>query len=357
MPPARADRVEPPGRGASALAALVVAVGRLRRDQGRATPSPSPSSGAVASPGAAGHGLAEPVYRGRGRPRRRGSRDSGRPAPTSPAPPTRKDVEAMWGAADGTVKLIEGLMPNIEELEGYPHTAELGAAYRASFPVMLEGATQIRDSITAGDSAGVVAGSQTLGEGVVLYGKVRRDAPALHQRRPEDEALARPVVHRRTKSGGAPSAAPRYPDPRPSPRAADPDGRPERTTRGRPINLGGGHMTRTRIGALVAATAIIVAACGGATPSSAPSSRADGRRFDRAIDRSVRRRGAHRSPVARSSSPSRATSTGPTPLSSTTRARPTSCSRSWKASSRSPRDPGARSSASWLTAGRSATTA
>ena len=30
-------------------------------------------------------------------------------------------------------------------------------------------------------------------------------------------------------------------------------------------------MTRTRIGALVAATAIMVAACGGATPSSAPS--------------------------------------------------------------------------------------
>ena len=38
---------------------------------------------------------------------------------------------------------------------------------------MLEGATQIRDSITAGDSAGVVAGSKTLGEGIVLYGKVR----------------------------------------------------------------------------------------------------------------------------------------------------------------------------------------
>jgi hypothetical protein len=64
-------------------------------------------------------------------------------------------------------------MPNIEELEKYPHTAELGAAYRASFPVMLEGATQIRDSITAGDAAGVVEGSETLAQGVVLYGKVR----------------------------------------------------------------------------------------------------------------------------------------------------------------------------------------
>ena len=49
-------------------------------------------------------------------------------------------------------------------------------------------------------------------------------------------------------------------------------------------------MTRMRIGALFAATAIILAACGGATPSSAPSGRADGRRLDRAIDRPVRRR-------------------------------------------------------------------
>lgn len=84
-----------------------------------------------------------------------------------------KDVEAMWGAADGTAKLLTGLMPNIEILEGYPHTAALGAAYRASFPVMLEGATQLRDSITAGDAAGVVAGSKQLAEGVRSYASAR----------------------------------------------------------------------------------------------------------------------------------------------------------------------------------------
>ena len=84
-----------------------------------------------------------------------------------------KDVEAMWGAADGLAKLLEELMPSIEALEAYPHTADLGAAYRAAFPVMLEGAEQIRDSITAGDSAGVVAGSQRLAQGVRLYGEVR----------------------------------------------------------------------------------------------------------------------------------------------------------------------------------------
>lgn len=84
-----------------------------------------------------------------------------------------KDVEAMWGAADGTVKLIEGLMPNIDALEAYPHTQPLAEAYRASFPVMLEGATQLRDSITAGDAEGVVAGSRRLADGISLYADVR----------------------------------------------------------------------------------------------------------------------------------------------------------------------------------------
>jgi hypothetical protein len=85
----------------------------------------------------------------------------------------KQDLKAMWGAADGTVKLIEGLMPNVEALEAYPHTQPLGAAYRASFPVMLEGATQLRDSITAGDAKGVVAGSQRLADGIARYADVR----------------------------------------------------------------------------------------------------------------------------------------------------------------------------------------
>jgi len=84
-----------------------------------------------------------------------------------------RDVKAMWGAADGTVKLIEGLTRNVDTLEAYPHTKPLAAAYRASFPVLLEGATQLRDSITAGDAKGVVTGSQRLAEGISLYANVR----------------------------------------------------------------------------------------------------------------------------------------------------------------------------------------
>jgi len=61
----------------------------------------------------------------------------------------------------------------VDTLEGYPPTQPLAETYRAAFPVMLEGATQLRDSITAGDAKGVVAGSQRLAEGIALYADVR----------------------------------------------------------------------------------------------------------------------------------------------------------------------------------------
>jgi len=171
-PRPRAARLGGPSRAVQTLALAILVASVAACAGTSATPSPSPSSGAVATPapqatawpslvyeGVVALGAADPEIWKAGA-------DIARAADA-------QDVEAMWGAADGTVKLIDGLMPNVEELEGYPHTAELGAAYRAAFPVMLEGATQIRDAITAGDPAGVVAGSETLSEGVVLYGKVR----------------------------------------------------------------------------------------------------------------------------------------------------------------------------------------
>ena len=179
-----------------------------------------------------------------------------------------KDVEALWGAADGTAKLIEGLLPNIDSLEAYPHTAELGAAYRASLPVMLEGATQIRDSITSGDAAGVVAGSKRLAEGVRLVRRRARHPAGLCERGPDDETEPGPV-DRASKGWRGPS--PHAILTRDRRRGPPPGGRPDGPSRGRPIDLGGGNMIRTRIGALVAATAIAVAACGGATSSSAPT--------------------------------------------------------------------------------------
>ena len=105
----------------------------------------------------------------------------------------------MWGAADGAVKLIEGLMPNIEALEGYPHTAELGAAYRASFPVMLEGATQIRDSITAGIRPGSSLAARRSPRASSCTARSGRCCSRYINDALKMKRLARPVVHHRIR--------------------------------------------------------------------------------------------------------------------------------------------------------------
>ena len=93
-----------------------------------------------------------------------------------------EDLQKMWGAADGLATALERLIPETQKLHGYPATDALGAAYAASFPVMLAGARQLRDAITAGDAAGVTAGSQQLSAGLDKYRETRKLlAPALEQ--------------------------------------------------------------------------------------------------------------------------------------------------------------------------------
>jgi hypothetical protein len=91
----------------------------------------------------------------------------------------KQDLRAMWGAADGLAKMIDGLMPNIERLEIYEGTRDVAAIYRTAFPQISAGAKQLRDSITSGDSAGVVAGSQAIAKGLADYAPVRRMIGAL----------------------------------------------------------------------------------------------------------------------------------------------------------------------------------
>lgn len=91
----------------------------------------------------------------------------------------KQDLKAMWGAADGLAKMIEGLMPNLERLEVYSGTSQIAAQYRAAFPDLLAGARLLRDSITKGDSAGVVAGSQQIARGLAAYGPIRREIAGL----------------------------------------------------------------------------------------------------------------------------------------------------------------------------------
>lgn len=90
-----------------------------------------------------------------------------------------QDLRAMWGAADGLAQLIDGLMPNIDRLEVYEGTRAVAAKYRVAFPELAAGAKRLRDAITAGDSAGVVEGSQQIARGLAAYAPIRREIAAL----------------------------------------------------------------------------------------------------------------------------------------------------------------------------------
>ena len=83
------------------------------------------------------------------------------------------DVAAMWGAADGIIPVLDDLSLSVEHLAEWDKTAVLAGHLRAAFPLMLEGATQLRDSITAGDPTGVEAGSLKLAQGLTAYGPAR----------------------------------------------------------------------------------------------------------------------------------------------------------------------------------------
>jgi hypothetical protein len=91
----------------------------------------------------------------------------------------QQDLKAMWGAADGLATLIDKLSPNIDRLEGFPLTDPVAKQYRAAFPALSAGAKQLRDAITAGDAAGIEAGSRRLAEGLALYGPIRQPMAAL----------------------------------------------------------------------------------------------------------------------------------------------------------------------------------
>jgi len=85
-----------------------------------------------------------------------------------------EDLDAMWGAADGLATLLQRLETQVPRIKGYPETAAAAAAYEKALPVMLAGATQLRDAIKAGDAAGITAGSQQLAQGLQDYQDARR---------------------------------------------------------------------------------------------------------------------------------------------------------------------------------------
>ncbi len=87
---------------------------------------------------------------------------------------SNQDLKAMWGAADGLATFVERLQVQVPQLAAYPVTADAAKAYEASLPALLAGAVQLRDAITAGDAAGVTAGSQQLALALDTYREARR---------------------------------------------------------------------------------------------------------------------------------------------------------------------------------------
>ncbi len=85
-----------------------------------------------------------------------------------------EDLKAMWGAADGLAKMIDGLIANIDRLDVYEGTRPIAALYRKAFPEISAAARHIRDSITSGDAAGIAAGYQELVAAIQDYAPIRQ---------------------------------------------------------------------------------------------------------------------------------------------------------------------------------------
>jgi hypothetical protein len=84
-----------------------------------------------------------------------------------------EDLTGMWGAADGLASVLEQLPAQIDKIRDNPATSELAAIYDDALPQMTDGATRLRDAITAGDAAAIAAASQTLSAGLTRYGDAR----------------------------------------------------------------------------------------------------------------------------------------------------------------------------------------
>ena len=86
-----------------------------------------------------------------------------------------EDLEALSGAADGLATLVGRLQGQVDRIRDYPVTAAAAKAYDASFPDILAGTTQIRDSITAGDAEGLTAGAEQFAKGMAAYEAARKE--------------------------------------------------------------------------------------------------------------------------------------------------------------------------------------
>lgn len=85
-----------------------------------------------------------------------------------------EDLKLMRGAANGLATLLETMLPRVSSLTTYPGTEDLGVALETSYEALHAAAVKIRDSIDAGDSAGVVAGFDQLTVAIDTYADTRQ---------------------------------------------------------------------------------------------------------------------------------------------------------------------------------------
>jgi hypothetical protein len=84
-----------------------------------------------------------------------------------------EDPEAMLGAAQGLARLTDANIANADLLDSFEVTRPAGAKTREAMIGLRDAAFMIRDSIRAGDAAGVEEGSRRLAAAVGTYGEAR----------------------------------------------------------------------------------------------------------------------------------------------------------------------------------------
>jgi hypothetical protein len=89
------------------------------------------------------------------------------------------DLKALLVVTKNVRTFLTTNQKYIPALQGYPTTRALGDGLAASYAQMIQGISQIEDSLTAGNGSGVTAGFATFTAGYTAYGAFRTDLGTL----------------------------------------------------------------------------------------------------------------------------------------------------------------------------------
>jgi hypothetical protein len=89
------------------------------------------------------------------------------------------DLKALLVVTKNVHTFLTANQKYIPALQGYPLTKTLGDGLATSYAQMIQGITQIEDSLTAGNGSGVTAGFTTFTAGYTAYGAYRTDLGTL----------------------------------------------------------------------------------------------------------------------------------------------------------------------------------